>query len=98
MRGSPTAATLKARMDGYEFKSAGLKPYPTKSTNLWGGVGAALQGWTIVVGAGVGRGRSFLLVGLLGARTQSRLAGTVVNCFAREHYIAQPGFHRIKFG
>src|SRR5882672_7207590 len=67
--------------------------------NQGAGVGAALQGWTIVVGAGIGRGwRSFLLVGLFGASAQSRLAGAVVDGFTREHHVAQAALDGIEFG
>ena len=61
------------------------------------GIGAALQGWAVVIGA-AGVGARWLLFGLLGFRAQGGRAGSVVRDLAREHDVTQTALHGIEFG
>src|ERR1700722_16957385 len=61
-------------------------------------IGAALQGWTIVVGIGVGILLLRTLLLLFGAGAEARLAGLIVLHLAREHDVAQAALHAVELG
>src|SRR3984957_11597085 len=61
-------------------------------------IGAALQGWTIVVGIGVGILLLRTLLLLFGAGAEARLAGLIVLHLAGEHDVAEARLHAVEFG